>query len=58
MNVVGADEIIVGENDTVSKAFFVYAETESHYFVCAITGEQELYDKYISSLKNALQTIK
>ncbi len=58
MNVVGADEIIVEENDTVSKAFFVYAETESHYFVCAITGEQELYDKYISSLKNALQTIK
>jgi len=58
MNVVGADEIIVEENDTVSKAFFIYAETESHYFVCAITGEQELYDKYISSLKNALQTIK
>ncbi|MEY8320879.1 copper amine oxidase N-terminal domain-containing protein [Lachnospiraceae bacterium 46-61] len=58
MNVVTADEIIVEENDTISKAFFVYGETEDSYYVCAITGEQELYDKYISSLKSALQTIK
>lgn len=58
MNVVRADEIIAEENNTISKAFFVYAETESNYYICAITGEQELYDKYISSLKSALQTIK
>ena len=51
MNVVGADEIIVEENDTVSKAFFVYAQTEQYYYVCAITGKEELYNAHISELQ-------
>lgn len=58
MNVVGADEIRVEENGIVSKAFFVYAQTEQYYYVCAITGKEELYDAHISELQRALQTIK
>ena len=58
MNVAGADEIRVEENGVVSKAFFVYAQTEKYYYVCAITGEESLYDKHIAELQKALQTIK
>lgn len=58
MNVIGADEIRVEENDTASKALFVYAETEQYYYVCAITGEETLYDKHIASLQKVLQTIQ
>ena len=58
MEVVGADEIRVEENGTVSKAFFVYAQTENYYYVCAITGQESLYDKHIEELQKALQTIR
>lgn len=58
MNVVGSDEIKVSENGVISKAFFVYAETEQHYYVCAITGHEALYDQHITELQKALQTIK
>lgn len=58
MNVVSADEIKVSENGVISKALFVYAETEQHYYVCAITGHEALYDQHITELQKALQTIK
>ncbi len=58
MDVIGADEIRVEENGVVSKAFFVYAQTENYYYVCAITGQENLYEKHIEELQKALQTIK
>ena len=57
MNAVEADEIVVKEKNGISKAFFVYAQTQKHYYICVITGTSQLYDQQINTLKQALQTI-
>ncbi|WP_129600658.1 hypothetical protein [Anaerophilus nitritogenes] len=53
-----ANEIVAEQNGVVAKCYNVYIETEKAFYSATITGVEELYDKNIESLKEALKTFK
>ena len=55
--VMGEELTSDDSNGTVIKAFQVVAESENAYYACTITGEQEVYDKEITALKEALSAL-